>query len=202
MFPQGRKEGRLDHLSPSRYHDHGVGKATVSVSGADMASISYRRTIFYAGSVLQASALHLNSTRARFAQILLLNPERQYLGLTGRLRRQTHPSVASAQPILNCQLGLAHCDSHKIGTSVPQLERRGESKCTSGRTNIDCNSIGVPRGKVRAAWVPPHARPCTVDDVEFYHLKLIQHVCNVTCRPMTLWPSNGYCQRGLDEKPG
>jgi hypothetical protein len=56
-----------------------------------MAAISYRRTIFYRSSVLQASVLHLNSnSRARFAQILLLNPERHYLGLTGRLRRKTH----------------------------------------------------------------------------------------------------------------
>jgi hypothetical protein len=78
---------------------------------------------------------------------------------------------------------------------VPQLKRRGESKCTSGRTNIDCNDIGVPTPRVRAAWVPPHARPCTVDDVEFYYLKLIQHLRNVAGRPLTLRPSDCYGPR-------
>jgi hypothetical protein len=52
--------------------------------------------------------------------------------------------------------------------------------------------LEFPTPEVRAAWVPPHARPCTVDDVEFYYLKLIQHLCNVTCRPLTLWPSDRY----------
>ena len=52
--------------------------------------------------------------------------------------------------------------------------------------------LEFPTASVRAPWVPPHARPCTVDDVEFYSLKLIQHLCNVTCRPVTLWPSDRY----------
>ena len=34
-----------------------------------------------------------------------------------------------------------------------------------------------------------------VDDIEFYSLKLIQHLCNVTCRPLTLWPSDRYGPR-------
>jgi hypothetical protein len=55
--------------------------------------------------------------------------------------------------------------------------------------------LEFPTRSVRAAWVPPHARPCTVDDVEFYCLKLIQHLCNVTCRPLTLWPSDRYGPR-------
>ena len=55
--------------------------------------------------------------------------------------------------------------------------------------------LEFPTPRVRAAWVPPHARPCTVDDVEFYYLKLIQHLCNVTCRPLTLWPSDRYGPR-------
>src|SRR5215470_13177601 len=64
-------------------------------------------------------------------------------------QNQSRPErgVASAQPILTCQFDLAHSDSNKIGMSVPQLERRGESKCTSGRTNIDCNNTGVPHPK-------------------------------------------------------
>jgi hypothetical protein len=45
-----------------------------------------------------------------------------------------------------------------------------------------------------------HARPCTVDDVEFYSLKLIQHLCNVTCRRVTLWPSNRYGPRWTGEE--
>ena len=55
--------------------------------------------------------------------------------------------------------------------------------------------LEFPTPRVRAAWVPAHARPCTVDDVEFHYLKLIQHLCNVTCRPLTLWPSDRYGPR-------
>ena len=55
--------------------------------------------------------------------------------------------------------------------------------------------LEFPTPRVRAAWVPPHARPCTVDDVEFYYLELIQHLCNVACRPLTLWPSDRYGPR-------
>ena len=80
-------------------------------------------------------------------------------------QKQSRPElgVASAQPIRTCQFGLVHSDSNKIGTSVPQLERRGESKCTGGRTNIDCNDIGVPdrngtRGVGASARSPVHRR--------------------------------------------
>ena len=31
-----------------------------------------------------------------------------------------------------------------IGTMAPPSENVSELKCTSGRTNIDCNNIGVP----------------------------------------------------------
>jgi hypothetical protein len=55
--------------------------------------------------------------------------------------------------------------------------------------------LEFPTPRVRVARVPAHARPCTVDDVEFYYLKLIQHLCNVTCRPLTLWPSDRYGPR-------
>jgi hypothetical protein len=30
---------------------------------------------------------------------------------------------------------------------------------------------------------------CATNDIEFHSLKLTQHLCNVTCRPLTLWPS-------------
>jgi hypothetical protein len=53
----------------------------------------------------------------------------------------------------------------------------------------------VPRLINRSSWVPQHARPCTVDDIEFHSIKPIQHLCNVTCRPLTLWPSDRYGQR-------
>ena len=72
-----------------------------------------------------------------------------------KIQSRPELGVASAQPILTCEFDLAHSDSNKIGTSVPQLERRGESKCTSGRTNIDCNDIGVPDGKRRIAAIAP-----------------------------------------------
>jgi hypothetical protein len=55
--------------------------------------------------------------------------------------------------------------------------------------------LEFPTTRSRGTWVPPHARPCTVDDVEFYSLKLIQQLCNVTCRPVTLWPSDRYGPR-------
>jgi hypothetical protein len=73
---------------------------------------------------------------------------------------------------------------------APPFGTVGRSKYVNGDTNIDYNYI-----RSRAPWVPQHARPCTVDDVEFYSLKLIQHLCNVTCRPVTLWPSDRYGPR-------
>jgi hypothetical protein len=75
---------------------------------------------------------------------------------------------------------------------APPFENVGEPKCVNGHTNIDCNDIGVPYHKVTRTVGAPHARPCTIDDVEFYSLKLIQHLCNVTCQPVTLWPSDRY----------
>ena len=50
--------------------------------------------------------------------------------------------------------------------------------------------LEFPTARSREPWVPRHARPGTVDDIEFYSLRLIQHLCNVTCRPITLWPSD------------
>jgi hypothetical protein len=46
---------------------------------------------------------------------------------------------------------------------VPQLDRDGESECTNGHTNIDCNSIGVPHDQVTgpvdaSAYLPLHRR--------------------------------------------
>jgi hypothetical protein len=67
--------------------------------------------------------------------------------LAAKNRSRSELGVASAQPILTCQFDLAHSDSNKNGTLMPQLERKGESKCASGRTNIDCNNIGVPQAK-------------------------------------------------------
>jgi hypothetical protein len=61
--------------------------------------------------------------------------------------------------------------------------------------------LEFPTSKARAAWAPPHARPCSVDDVEFYYLNLIQHLCNVTCRPLTLWPCDCYRALGIRRWP-
>src|SRR5215472_18662834 len=55
--------------------------------------------------------------------------------------------------------------------------------------------LEFPGARSRDPWAPRHARPCTVDDVEFYSLKLIRHLCDVTCRPLTLWPSDRYGPR-------
>jgi hypothetical protein len=55
--------------------------------------------------------------------------------------------------------------------------------------------LEFPDRRTRKPWVPRHTRPCTIDDVEFYWLKLIQHLGNVTCRPLTLWPSDCYGPR-------
>jgi hypothetical protein len=55
--------------------------------------------------------------------------------------------------------------------------------------------LEFPSGRPGEPWVPRHARQCTVEDVEFYWLKLIQHLCNVTCRPLTLWSSDRYGPR-------
>jgi hypothetical protein len=44
--------------------------------------------------------------------------------------------------------------------------------------------------RLRDLWMPRHARPCTTDDIEFHSLKLTQHLCNMTCRPLTLMPSD------------
>ena len=115
--------------------------------------------------------------------------------LPRKIQSRPELGVASAQPILTCQFDFAHSDSNKIGTLVPQLERRGESKCRVDAQTSIATILEFPTPSVRVAWVPPHARPCTVDDVEFYYLKLIQHLCNVTCRPLTLWPSDRYGPR-------
>src|SRR5215472_16738962 len=55
--------------------------------------------------------------------------------------------------------------------------------------------LEFPGTRSRDPWVPRHARSCTVDDIEFHSLKLIQHLCDVTCRPLTLWPSDCYGSR-------
>jgi hypothetical protein len=79
---------------------------------------------------------------------------------------------------------------------APPSGNAGESKCAYANTNIDCNYIlEFPAARPRDPWVPRHARQCTVDDIEFYSLKLIWHLRNVTCRPLTLWPSDCYGAR-------
>jgi hypothetical protein len=48
---------------------------------------------------------------------------------------------------------------------------------------------------VAESWIPPHARQCTADDIEFHSLKLLQHLANASCKPVTLWPSHNYGRR-------
>jgi hypothetical protein len=73
----------------------------------------------------------------------------------------------------------------------PLVFQVGHNGCMGTQTSI-ATILEFHGGRPREPWVPPHARPCTVDDVEFYSLRLIQHLCNVTCRPLTLWPSDRY----------
>jgi hypothetical protein len=70
----------------------------------------------------------------------------------------------------------------------------GQNVRMEAQTSI-ATILEFPVTRSREPWVPRHARPCTVDDVESYSLKLIQHLCNVTCRPVTFWPSDRYGQR-------
>jgi hypothetical protein len=55
--------------------------------------------------------------------------------------------------------------------------------------------LEFPSASSRGPWEPRHVRQCTVDDIEFYSLKLVRHLCNVSCRPLTLWPSDRYGPR-------
>jgi hypothetical protein len=48
---------------------------------------------------------------------------------------------------------------------------------------------------VAEGWIPPHARQCTADDIEFHSLKLLHHLANASCKPLTLWPSRNYGPR-------
>jgi hypothetical protein len=45
------------------------------------------------------------------------------------------------------------------------------------------------------AWIPLHARQCTADDIEFHSLRLLQHLADASCKPVTLWPSHNYGPR-------
>jgi hypothetical protein len=76
----------------------------------------------------------------------------------------------------------------RLGTSAGQNVRM------DAQTSI-ATILEFPTARSREPWVPRHARPCTVDDIEFYSLTLIQHLVNVTCRPVTLWPSDRYGPR-------
>ena len=106
--------------------------------------------------------------------------------------------VAPAQPILTCQFDLAHSDSNKNGTLVPQLERRGESKCTSGRTNIDCNGIGVPHGKGTrrvgaSARSPVHCRRRRVLSSQIDSASLQRDLSTADAMALQLlWPAVGW----------
>jgi hypothetical protein len=54
------------------------------------------------------------------------------------------------------------------GTSASQNARM------EAQTSI-ATILEFPATRPRASWVPRHACPCTVDDIEFHSLKLIQH---------------------------
>jgi hypothetical protein len=71
----------------------------------------------------------------------------------------------------------------------------GQNVRVDAQTSI-ATILEFPSTRTREPWVPQHARPCTVDNIEFYSLKLIQHLCNVTCRSVTLWPSDHMARSG------
>jgi hypothetical protein len=48
---------------------------------------------------------------------------------------------------------------------------------------------------VAESWIPPHAHQCTSDDIEFHSLKLLRHLADASCKPVTLWPSQNYGPR-------
>jgi hypothetical protein len=65
-------------------------------------------------------------------------------------------------PILTCQFDLAHFDSNKNGTLVPQLERRGESTSSTASSTMPTASSSPAIACARGARPspPPPLRPC------------------------------------------
>ena len=80
----------------------------------------------------------------------------------------------------------AQTKCRKYKQAAPPFGNVGESKCANRSTNINCNYIRIPWCEIARSMVPRHARQCAVDDIEFHSLKLIEHLCDVTCRPLTL----------------
>jgi hypothetical protein len=92
-----------------------------------------------------------------------------------------------------------HRGEHKTAT-VPfaTLLASGHSRlrmlwCFMAHQTIVATILEFPTGA--ETWIPPHARRCTADDVEFHSLKLLQHLANASCKPLTLWPSQNYGPR-------
>jgi hypothetical protein len=83
---------------------------------------------------------------------------------------------------------------------APPFRNLGGAKYVNGAQISIATILEFPDARSREPWVPRHTRPCTVDEVEFYSLKLIQHLCNVTCRPVTLWPSDRYGPRWAGQR--
>jgi hypothetical protein len=77
-------------------------------------------------------------------------------------RSRSELGAASAQPILTCQFDLAHFDSNKNGTLVPQLERRGESPSSTASSTMPTASSSPAIACARGARPspPPPLRPC------------------------------------------
>jgi len=62
------------------------------------------------------------------------------------------------------------------------------------RTSVE-KILEFPGTRPGGPRVPKQARQFTNDDIELSSLKLIRHLCNVSCQPLTRWPSNCYGQR-------
>lgn len=90
--------------------------------------------------------------------------------------------------VAGCYLKCPHDDRELAPLPVREVGHNGH---VVARTSI-ATILHFPRRRPREPWVPRQARQSAVDDIEFYWLKPIQHLCNPTCRPLTLWPCDCY----------
>jgi hypothetical protein len=62
--------------------------------------------------------------------------------------------------------------------------------------DVSNNSCTILEFRAKAeSWIPSHARQCTADDIEFHTLRMLQHLADASCKPVTLWPSQNYGPR-------
>jgi uncharacterized protein YjiS (DUF1127 family) len=74
-------------------------------------------------------------------------------------------------------LGVLLGDRRKLPRPIRDLGTASVAVTAPTQTSV-ATILEFPSTRTRTSWVPRRARPCAVDDVEFYSLKLIQHLCN------------------------